>query len=249
MKLFFDAYPEQRGHDFNDGQPIALSPVLSVDLIGNVTIALSTGDQELLVPSGTHYIWSLTEKVDELTGTTFVSDANWFKPFTDGERVAGPISLFNSALFFATFAPETDPSAACSVGTSRVWGMHYIDQHEDGIDQGGAPRLPDPTSTTNPLVQFIDGTDLVTGGNATIFGVSVAQQPTCAEPDDTFEDPFLGLGSHTSITNVNPGQFQLIMQTGTGGQAEAGGTTNVQILNLPAPVNASRIDSWAGIIE
>ena len=63
-------------------------------------------------------------------------------------------------------------------------------------------------------------------------------------------DPYMGYGNHTSLKSVNPGNFQLVMQTGaSGGSTQPGGQTNVVEIALPAPPTTARVDSWAAIVE
>ena len=252
MKLFFDAYS---GGAATDGQPIATRPVISVDVQGDVTVAMSTGDQEVLTASNTdNYVWSLTENLDS-TGLKFVSKANWFTKLTGGERVAGPMTLFNSALYFSTFAPEAAGSSnVCRAGTSRVWGVDYlVPRTASDLSKGGKERLPDdPNATVINLVQFIDNTSNLIDDGATIFGVGVAQLPTCnSETVLPGSNDYLGHGSlqHTQISNVNPGKFQLVMHTGSAGTSTLGGSTNVVSFDLATPPSMSRIGSWAAALE
>jgi len=247
MTLFFDMYS---GKAYDEGQPIQTPPVLSVDLLGNVTIAASTGDQDVLLgQSGMkNYVWSLTEK---LNGTTFESEANWYSEFDDGERVTGPMSLFSGALYFTTYKPEAPSSGkACGQGSSRVWGVDYILPKTPGpsdiaLKDGGRERMPNGAS----FVQYLDNTASMLANAGIIFGVGVSQLPSCTTEDPNIPDQFMGTGTHTSITNITPGQFQLVMQvSGTGNTADNSQTQRVEI-NLPTPPSTSRIDSWAAIVE
>ena len=116
MRIFWDAYPAgTQSHDFNDGHPIMIPPVVSVDRFSNVTVAFATGDQEVLTaPDGmTTYLWSVTETPND-DNTDLVASLNWYlggpgpadpRRFIDGERVAGPITLFNEGLYFTTYKP------------------------------------------------------------------------------------------------------------------------------------------------
>ncbi len=251
MDLFWDAYPTNLGFGSAAGQPIATPPVLSVDSIGQITVALSTGDQEVFnAGTQSNFVWSLTETV--AADGSLGSKANWYTRFENGERVAGPISLFNGSLFFSTFQPETSTSQVCNTGNSRVWGVDYlIPKTATDPSDGGAPRIPeDPEATTPIFAQFISAatTSLIEQG-ATIFGVGVTQLPSCNEVDTGFADPYLGSGTHRSISNVNPGKFQLVMHTGTAGASTGGGKTNTLSFDLPSPPAIATIDSWAALVE
>ncbi|HEY3234010.1 MAG TPA: hypothetical protein VGJ84_04810, partial [Polyangiaceae bacterium] len=247
MELIFDAYPSSLSHAFGDGQPIATPPILSVDESGNITAAISTGDQEVFTSSSSvNYVWSFTEKPNA-SGTGLVSKVNWYKKFTSGERVTGPMTLFNRGLYFSTFQPASS-AAACSVGASALWGMDYLTKSTAGIDQGGLEVLPDPADPTKQ-VQRIDVSALLNQPNGTVFGVGITQQPTCDSVDTGFNDPFLGFGAHTALTNVEPGKFQLVAQTGGAGTPITGGSTNALTVDLATPSLTAQVDSWAAIIE
>ena len=248
MNLFFDLFANDGP---KDGQPIATAPVLSVDLLGNVTLAVSTGDQELLQKKGgmRNYVFSLLERPNP-GKTAYESYANWLVEFKDGERVTGPMSLFNGALFFTSFNPDSGNGPVCGSGTSKVWGMDYILPKTPGntvndMDDGGKARLPD----SGTLVQFLDNTSATLANSGIIFGVGVTQLPSCTQEDPNATDSFFGSGSHTTISSVTPGKFQLVMHTsGTGNTSDNSQTKRIEI-DLPVPPSTSRIDSWAALVE
>jgi type IV pilus assembly protein PilY1 len=247
MSLFFDLYS---GKNYDEGQPIQTPPVLSVDLLGSVTMAVSTGDQDVLLGQAgmKNSVWSITEK---LNGTNYESEANWYSDFDDGERVTGPMSLFNGGLYFTTYEPESPSSGqACGQGASRVWGVDYLLPKTPGpsdlaLRDGGKERMPNGAS----FVQYLDNTASMLANAGIIFGVGVSQLPSCTTEDPNIPDQFMGTGTHTSITNITPGKFQLVMQvSGTGNTADNSQTKRVEI-DLPTPPSTSRIDSWAAIVE
>jgi type IV pilus assembly protein PilY1 len=247
MNLFFDAYS---GQGATKGEPIATAPVLSVDQNGNVTVAFSTGDQDLLDATGgmKTYVYSLLERPNA-TSTAYESYANWFTEFKDGERVTGPMSLFNGALYFTSFEPTSGGGPVCGSGTSRVWGVDYILPKTPGnstndLDDGGKERLPD----SGVLKQFIDNTAAVLANSGIIFGVGVTQLPSCTQ-EQVNTDTFFGSGNHTSITSVTPGKFQLVMHTSGAGNVNDGSQTKRIEIDLPTPPSTSRIDSWAALVE
>jgi hypothetical protein len=86
---------------------------------------------------------------------------------------------------------------------------------------------------------------------AVIFGVTVAQVPTCYAVD-AVADAFLGAGSR--ISDVNPGKFQLVIQTGsatlgTGGQAQPAAPPGASTVPLPKLAVPAQIEAWASIVE
>jgi type IV pilus assembly protein PilY1 len=249
MKAFFDAYGRNvPGTGFNVGQPIPNAPKVSTDAMGRVTLAFATGDQQVFqATTGMKtYVWSLTEIAEP---STFGSTANWYKEFADGDRVSGPLYLFNGGIYFSTFKPAAASAGnACVSGDSAVWGMDYVNKPENvtALDQGGAPMLPQADGSS-VLVNHIDNTDTRIGADASIFGVTVAQLPTCGDEAST-TDSYFGTGQHTAVTNVNVGQYQLIMQTGKAGTT-GGSQSSSTAINLALPKVAPRIDSWAAVVE
>jgi type IV pilus assembly protein PilY1 len=262
MELFFDAFPSKATsdasfvNDYTTGQRIVLPPVVSVDANGDITVNVATGDQETLGASLTtkNYVWSLTEKTSS-NRTVVSTKANWYLPFTNGERTVGPMSLFNSQLFFTSFAPPAQNAHACASGSSKVWGMDYLKpvnyrNASPPKNQGGDPRLPDP-NTAGQFVQSLTAQAVTKSSDAVIFGVSVAQQPSCTQKGDGVSNDFLGYRAQTTLTNVTPGQFQLVMHVGGIKNATASGDqqSNVRTVDLQPPPSAARVDSWAALVE
>jgi type IV pilus assembly protein PilY1 len=244
MKLFFDAYSKQAA---DAGQPIATTPILSVDRIGNVTIAFSTGDQEtfLATEGMNNYLWSLLESTT--TTPAFQSKALWYKTLPNGERVSGPMSLFASNLFYTTFTPPlaSDASKKCNNGVSTVCGVDYM-KPAPGDGAGGLASKP----TVNP-----DGVSAcLPFGESIVFGAGITQKPTCSA-DVSTNDPYLGYGAHTGLADFAPGKFQLVIQTGpkqvSGGSPGPGTGSDINTLaiDLAPPMSPARIDSWAAVVE
>ncbi len=251
MGLFFDAFSNGTflTNTPSSGQPIQTPPVLSVDDRGNITVAISTGDQDTggTVANLTNYVYSLTESLTA-ERDKFETLVNWYKPLEDGERVTGAMALFSSELFFSTYkGPES--TEVCSSGTSNIYGMHYLIPKEDTEgDDGGA------------LTNVFGGEEFVTAGELAgispddeeqpiVFGVTVAQLPTCISEQAAAEDDWLGLGQHSTVTHVNPGKFQLLMQAGRTGQSIEGAETKTITKELETPQSFSSVDSWTAILE
>jgi type IV pilus assembly protein PilY1 len=239
MALFLDAYSKE-GTGV-PAEPISTPPVLSTDFGGNITVAFSTGDQDVFTATGTHHVFSATSDLDSLTAPAQV---NWYDKLEEGERVSGPITLFNGVLYYSTFKPAAE-AAVCQPDTSRVWAVDYI-KPENANDKAAGGFHAFPTTITTD--QFIDSSDKLFGADATIFGVSVAQLPSCVETTET-TDSFIGSGMHASISQMVPSKFQLVMQVGKSAGNETGQQTNVVSIDLPTPSASPRIDSWAAIVE
>jgi type IV pilus assembly protein PilY1 len=242
INLFFDGFPSGSG---TDGQPIATPPVISVDQVGNMTIAFSTGDQETLLSSTgmKNNLWSLAETV-VADAPYFRSKVLWFSQFDNGKRVTGPMQLFNSILYYTTFTPAVPTSLSdCTSGQSQLCGVHYMNPKDSNLGNGGAPALDNPLASDPPKVQCQE-----LGSKTIAFGPTVLQKPTCGA-DISYEDPYLGYGKHTGLGGATGSSFELVVQTGSGGTKVAGGATKVATVKLKPPVSASRIDSWAAVIE
>ena len=228
--LAWDAYSFS-GDDAQSGQPIDTPPIVSVDPLGNRVILFSTGDQEAFTSSasvGTR-IWSITE---EANAGAIEMKALWSRALADGKRVTGPISLFNSVAYFATFTPIPASAAQCSDGFGSIWGLDYLT---------GAARLP---SSADPAV-LVESEDQAPG--TVVFGVAVTQTPSCVE-GATFNDAYFG--SLAGLQGVTGSSYQLVYHTGSHGPADAqGAKTRASTKLLPPPPAGVRIASWASVVE
>jgi len=238
MKLFFDLYPDSikstATSTFDSGQPLVLPPSVSVDPHGDVVIAAASGDQEVLLsaPTAKNYLFSLTEKVNPTrTGTS--TSVNWYQSWTKGEHVVGPMVLFDSWLYFATYLPPDAADSACGLGLSSIRQASYLDR-KDPLD-----------STLGPAVlKLLDSFTAVTAG------VAGVQDRDCSTTgDDTAGDPVLGYGHQVGLSQVNPGKFKLIYQTGNQASGSTGASVGVREVELPPPPTLSSIQSWASIVE
>ena len=266
LELFFDGFPKSGGagaspfsHTWRDGQPIIATPIISVNQLGNLTIAFSTGEQEAIgsLAGLANYVWSLTE-FPSADRTLLSAKINWHLDLKDslsGDRVIGEMALFASDLFFATVGPgpQNDP---CSSGSGKVWGMHYTDNTGVTAGKGG---IVSPTLAT--LVSgggFIDATTLLgSDAHAYLSGVSVAQQPTCDTSSTSGDDGFFNYGAQPSTGAVTPGKYQLIIPTGdkVSSSTKSGlsvikeGGSNGVAIDLKQPAVSLIVDSWASIVE
>lgn len=266
MKLFFDAY--HASTDAYAGQPIESTPIVSTNEAGEVVILFSTGSQEDLVGTGqtTNYVYSLREVVPADPSKPIVADVNWYLKFNAGMRVAGPMTLFSSNVYFSTYTPPTT-SYGCDAGTSSVWGMHFANAAEakdlgdetnvpdavatvasDSLFLGGKPALPkggDATSTKRVRVLTADGSLIAKG--STIFGVGIGQLQGCYKTTEV-TDPYFGT-TYNRVDSGTTGKFQLVVQTGNAGTSSGQGSTNYASIDLPQPNNGPRISSWAMVME
>lgn len=243
VKVAWDAY--MLSGDTNAvREPVQLPPVISRDAVGNSVLLFATSDQDTFTaqPTSTR-VWSLTETPLNLN----VSQNWWIKFPANGRRITGPLTLFNSVAYFATFMPQA--GSVCSDGYGSVWGVDY--------------RRPDSGNKPYPLAQFPvagGGTTMYQDGSAgtVIFGLSVAATPSCNKAQ-TSTDPYFG--THAIPQNVTDTSYQVLMPTGGGmGLATSSivknninknnsGIPGSQTITISSPGQATKIDSWASIVE
>lgn len=232
------------------GEPIETRPAMSIDGSGNPVLLFSTGDQDQFTTSTPQTrVWSITDKPYVQSGANFRSIANWRLEFTDGKRVTGPISLFDSVAYFSTFTPS---NSVCSDGYGSIWGVDYLNacstspascstNLEDATYNPIGKNLKDPDDPTDGYIDERQQEDGVT-----VFGVAIAEVPTCYSTS-VVSDPYAG--SHTTVSSASETVFQLVYQTGAGGEATENSQTKSRTETLPSPKPIARIESWARVIE
>ena len=95
-------------------------------------------------------LWSLSEKAG---GTAFTRTENWVIPFENGQRVTGPISLFDSTAYFSTFTPPVNNQAlACAPGFGSIWGVDFVKTYQQDPTQD--PSLPDYAINPYPQAKY-----------------------------------------------------------------------------------------------
>jgi type IV pilus assembly protein PilY1 len=203
------------------------------------------------------YVISTTETATTVSGVTkFGADLAWQKEFSEtaggtghgGERVVGPMTLFDRVLYFSSVVPGS--GSDCHLGyTSNIWGFDFLE-----ADTSSSPRAPKADlldlRRQSGAIQKSDIRDIP----SLVAGVGLRQLPSCSTitTDVANVDAFLGYGKTTTIGASAPGSFQLVYQKNAGNQT---GMTNgppappVQTVDLAPPSSPVRVDSWAPIIE
>jgi type IV pilus assembly protein PilY1 len=231
------------------GEPIQTAPTLSLDDKGSVVVSYATGDQEAFNTYSAGMVNVLVSFVDEFddlktdsgqNGTKFQAriDADRGVEFAwkDGGGVTGPVNLFDGQLFFAYFSPSSAVNT-CTLGTGGICGSHYIDR------VSSQPRITgmfgsNPDDYCKP---FADG--------EVVFGLAVNQVQSCAVTTTNFNDPWL-TGSYSAMTAANPGQYELVYQTGQNGAAPTGGgVTKRSAMGLERPRSRTQIRSFVRVAE
>ncbi len=226
-----------------EGQPAYEPPVVTVDDNGQVVVIVATGDIDRLDSTAANRIVSLTERLTRTGATVTAStDLNWEIRLRPGEQVTGPLSLFESNVYFGTFF--SNPSS-CDYGTSAIWGVHFLNAGPTVTPPAGytspvAGRFPMPGLESTAGIGRLDAHLLPVGDNQIVMGVAVTQRPTCIQ-GDTIPDPYMG--GRWEVQRTGGGDFQLVAQvSGRGGAAGVGAPRVASIQRtLPAPEAFTRI--------
>ena len=235
--------------DANDGSPSSEPPIVSTDANGQVVVIAATGDIDDLESVRPYRVASLTERVTYSAAgvPTYASVLNWDIHLADGTQVTGPLELFDSRVYFGTFAAATDPIDGCQFGSSQIWGVSYLNYQP--TTAGGllnpSGRFPRPGLESTPGSAAFDTHFVSAGTNVIALGVSVTRAPTCATVD-TIPDPYYSMRSRVSASGG--GEFSLTAQlSGPGATIVAGGSSVATFSRgLPTPAPVTYITNWAG---
>lgn len=227
-------------------------PIVSSDEQGNVVVIVGTGDLDDLESARPYRIASLTDTASfSPTATTFVSTLNWDIHLRDGEQVTGPLELFDSRVYFGTFAANVSGADACEFGSSRIWGVEYVRSQATAAAGYSTPSGTFPaaglegTAGTNVFdAHYVD-----VGSNSIALGVAITRSPTCITTD-TIPDPYLGM-SREVVAASGGGTFSLTAQiSGPGGTTVSGGTSIGTFSRaLPTPPPVTYVTGWAGTTD
>lgn len=237
-------------------QPIATPPVLALDPSGGIVINAATGDQEnIVVTNDTNYVYSVQEVRQTVAGVAPKAKVKWYTSLTAGERVSGPMTVFDRTLYFASYKPAVPGSAAVCTqgGVPNLWGMDFFNASSGGITTGGAPRWCNLGSVDGAtgtclvgLVQKQDPTTFDPGlKGAIIPGVTIRAAQSCATFDATPGDP--------GFTGLTATKFDIFF--GATNARSGGGTGTPQAarpatpMTRPLPRTSASIDAWALVVD
>jgi len=240
---------------------------LSTTSAGEVVLNVASGAIETFDSNGKYYVYSITEKVQGTASTANDTDdptptgpklrafVNWWLgpastpvALRAGERVSGPMTVFDRVLYFATYFAGDPTVVSCTNGSARLWGFDYVTPLDTtncptdstSCGQGGARRFPAtaPTDFVDPVMN-----NGVAQG-AVIPGVSIRATPACASLTSSTSS-YVG-GGHSSTSNFSGGSFSLFATVGASGGTGTGG---LDIATIPTPASPTLIDSWAAVLE
>jgi type IV pilus assembly protein PilY1 len=263
-ELFLDLYNtdlDKTATPWNDGQPLQVKPTISLDSSGNLVFNVATGTTDLYDTNGIDLVYSITEK--EASDVKLRASVNWYLApkvtgitgvglLDPGERVSGPMTVFNGTHYFATYDAGGNPGNVCTSGVARIWGLDYItpastDSPVD-LSKGGKPELTVPGKTTPPQNVLETDIDATLPGNAVIPGVSIKATPACATLNGAATDQYVPGQTHQSSSNFAAGSYSLFASVGNKSSATTGGTSTLNV-PLPTPSSPTVLDSWAAVLE
>ncbi|MFO0617739.1 MAG: hypothetical protein U0414_34415 [Polyangiaceae bacterium] len=238
------------------GQPIEITPILSTDSAENPVIVFATGSQngfQISTQGMRNYMVSITDKPTAFT--SFTASKNVLVELKDGERVTGPMTLFDRSIYFSSYFPNN--ANPCNEGFPRIWGVNYIN---DTSAPPAGTGVNDPANGLDTDGNGLPDKRFVTlDQGAVIFGVGINRLPSCVTNATSFNDGWLA-GAYKTDT-VSAGKYELVVQTGHGTAAaplggedllsdpNQGAKTKSMHVNLPQPSNTLRVDSWTSVTE
>jgi type IV pilus assembly protein PilY1 len=246
--------------------PITVPPVISLDEKGNLVLSVATGEQETLQDETVdgvfprNYVYSLTEGNRYTAGKPSVRPfINWYAALERGERVTGPMSIFDKTHYFATFKPRSSSDAVCAIGKARVYGWHYTQPQniaatgKQRLEGGGLYRYPAtaPTRFEEPYLNA--GVD--NGEGQVIPGLSILAYQSCAALSQ-IDDDFFGGKVYTASFQQQT-EFSLFgsvaKQAASGGTITFGGGSRMNPQTpkglLPPSQMRTYVDSWVSVVQ
>lgn len=264
-QLFLDLYnttvDTATTTSWGDGQPFDVDPVLSLNTSGQLVINAATGSIQQFDSTGTEYVYSITEQVQGAPAKLRANVNWWLGPagnqtvgstqtnFQAGERVSGPMLVFNGVLYFSTYVAPAATSATCTSGQAFLYGMDFVNPYSGGTGEGGVRMLAPPPPAAQPAPNaYPFNVTPTTPAGAVIPGVSILATPACSGLGAATSDPYVAGATHQMPQNFTAGGFSLFTQVGAKGNTGISATQQFQ-MNLPPPASPTTIDSWAAVLE
>jgi type IV pilus assembly protein PilY1 len=171
----------------------------------------------------------------------------WRHAMTNGERVSGPMVVFDRTIYYATWAPAANLICGANGGESRIYGRDYLaipsvapipaPCSAGQAHCGGQVKLASAYITAQSI-------DPLAAGKL-VPGLALQASPACADTQ-TQTDYYTG-NSYTSMTSYTPSKYSIFASVGTAAPSGPGPLTiNV---NVPQPNTTVRLSSWAAVID
>lgn len=247
VTLFQDLFSQST---WDQGQPVSIPLAVTQDSTGALVVNAATGDQENITASSIrNYVFSIRETPSLAAATPPRSEVRWRRQLLNGERVTGPMVVFDRILYFATHLPDPISNVCGNLARSRLWGMDFLAASPQPLTDGGLPRWC-PRAQVNPTSGICNVTvaptdppfeDIPEAANAIIPGVTLRPTLSCTSFDTT--DPSGG------INGVTPQRFELFFSFST--PRGTGGTPQASRLGVAVPVPriAAIVDAWSLVFD
>ncbi len=216
MSFFFDIYQDLENAPLSSTKRSALRapPALSpVPQRGQLVLVFGSGDIDYAKDGQQTVVYSLKEKLtistSGLTTGAVTNEVNWRRKLSAGESLTSRPIIFGRTTYFTSYEP--DKLDACEGGTGRIWGLDYLD------NKGGDPIAAldgDGDSGTPTKAEYVELEDTVP------YGATIVSRPAC------IGDQGVGAGAgsgNSGLRGAQPGQLELVVQTGTTGKTNAAG--------------------------
>jgi type IV pilus assembly protein PilY1 len=252
VQLAADVIAPITGAGAAESQPIQIAPVISLDSSGALVVNVATGDQESVVYKSAekNIVVSLAENRDVTTNKIAL---RWYEVLDDGERVTGPMTVFDRTLFFASFQPRKPSemiSQCTNAGVAKLWGLNYaVAENPTSPGGGGQPMWCETVQTNglcgsevkknNPVPPAFQG--------SIIPGVVLRPTLACAQFGD------VGESVGTGFTSIAPSDFVLAYGVPQARNPNSGSglppsvTTNTS--KRPLPRISTSVNAWALVVD
>jgi len=239
------------GYDANLSQAVS-TPILSLDKTGRLILNVATGDQDPMydISPRRNYVYAIAEEVTLLGAVT--PNRLYYQALADGERVTGPMTVFDSVHYFATFKPPPGTgtvnggSGVCEKGNAYIYGRDFTTPQVTGDPKsGGAYRFPN--ATTARLEPF---TGSHPSAGQVIPGITILATQSCYTFEDTPSDPIFGGVSKLPIVN-RPTTYHVFASVGTndGKTTTFGGQPGDGSQLAPPAQRGTYFESWISAIQ
>jgi type IV pilus assembly protein PilY1 len=247
VSLFQDLFSGMAG---DQGQPIAVPLSVTQDSTGALVVNAATGDQENITASSiVNFVYSIRETPTISLANPPKAEVKWRRQLNNGERVTGPMVVFDRILYFATHLPDPVNNVCGQLARSRLWGMDFLAASPQPLTDGGLPRWC-PRAQVNPTSGICNVTvgptdppfeDITEAANSIIPGVTLRPTLSCNSFDTT--DPAGG------INGITPQRFELFFSFST--PRGSGGTPQASRLGVAVPVPriAAIVDAWSLVFD
>jgi type IV pilus assembly protein PilY1 len=231
-------------------QPIAIPMVVSPTATGSIVVNAATGEQENIISTlDENFVVSVEDTRPDIGYPNGRSLLHWFEKLPNGERVTGPMTVFDRNLYFATFRPRAVGAICTGTAKQFLWGLDYL-QPAGGLLQppnsGGDCRwVTDPGGNPGPTAHpgcaaglFAYQEETVRTGGSLIPGVAVQASLGCSISTPS---PY-----SSGLQSVTPTTYSIVagVSKAGGGVAGAGAAGSGFQIGTRAPRTTATLDAW-----